>query len=307
MRIACLINHYQYGEYVTEAVDSVLAQSREMDEIVLVDDGSDETHVARARDAAARDKRIRLIEKPNGGQLSCFQTGLSESTAELVIFLDADDVWEPEYAENVLELLKRRPDVDVVATNERHFFPDGKEIVTQMPDRDLGYSMVHSLHKLRQGGAWVGGPTSCLAMRRSILDKIFPVPNPKAWPVCADQALVYGSSLVGARKYFLGTPLVGRRIHGNNYFVGKRPTAEDAFTRRIEWRRLREHLRRRESLPISLIDIVDYEFRTIENPTRREYQTYCRLLNGADIPVRLKARLRVALFRDYYGLRGGGG
>ena len=52
-RVSCLINHYNYGAYVEEAVASVLAQTHAVDEVVLVDDGSDPDHLEAARREAA--------------------------------------------------------------------------------------------------------------------------------------------------------------------------------------------------------------------------------------------------------------
>lgn len=305
MRTACLINHFQYGDYVGEAVDSVLAQTRALDEIVVVDDGSSTEHLAKVRAAAGGNERIRLIEKENGGQLSCFEVGLAESSAEVVFFLDADDVWEPDHVATVVDLLERRPDVDFVAVNRRMFFPDGTESVEGVTTRDLGYSIVHCLHKRSKGGAWVGAPTSCLAIRRPVLDRILPVPNPDAWRVGADRVLVYGSSLAGARKYVIGEPLVRYRVHGSNAYYGNDVAPDLAFTSRVEGRRLSEHLCRRLSLPASLIDLADYEFRTIESPTRKEYHAYRALVRESVSPWRLKRRLYRALAAHYRSSRKG--
>jgi glycosyltransferase involved in cell wall biosynthesis len=297
MRVSCLISHYNYGEFVGEALASVLAQTRVPDEIVLVDDGSSESHRARVREAAASSPRVTLIEKPNEGQLSCFRVGLERSTGDIVFFLDADDRWKPEYVATVLELLERRRDVGFVASARTEFHPDGRVEVHESASRDLGFSVIRCLEA---GGAWIGAPTSCLAIRRSVLDQIFPVPNPQAWRVCADEALVYGASLVGARKYFLGQPLVEYRVHGANAFFDRKDSPERAYMRRLEGRRLTEALRLRMSLPVSLAKMAHYEFRTIERPTRDEYRTYCRLVHRSELPLRRKLRVLTGLFHAYH-------
>lgn len=296
MRVTCLVNHYDYGAFVGEAVASVLAQTRVPDEIVVVDDGSHEPHRTQVRAACAVSPRVTLVEKANEGQLSCFQVGLERSTGDLVFFLDADDRWLPDYVETVARLFEARPDIGFVATNNRDVFSDGTTRANELPSRDLGFSVALCLAR---GGAWVGAPTSCLAMRRSVLDQIFPLPNPRAWRVCADEALVYGSSLVGARKYFLGTPLVEYRIHGNNTFFGKKDSPERAYQRRLEGRRLTEHLRAKLSLPQSLIDIAHYEFKTIEAPTREDYARYRTAVRGTVMPPTRKLRVLFALWRAY--------
>ncbi len=292
----CLINHYQYGAFVGEAIRSVLDQTHALDEIILVDDGSEDGSLEVLRRICSQYPKVRLIAKGNGGQLSCFQSGLDASTADLVFFLDADDVWEPGYVEAVVALLERRPDVDFVATNERRFFEDGRSEVTEAPDRDLGYSIAQSLVG---GGTFVGQPTSCLAIRRGILDQIFPLDGARGWRTCADEALVYGSSLVGAHKYFLGAPLVRYRIHGDNHFFGREYDPKDRLLRSLEVHRLVETLRKRHDLPESLASLSHHEFRTIENPTRAEYRAYRRLIAGSDLLPHRRRRVAWAVWLWY--------
>ena len=303
MRTVCLVNHRDYGKYVGEAVDSVLAQTRPLDEIVVVDDGSDPEHLARARSAAGGDPRIVLFEQPNRGQLSCFQVGLDRSSAELVFFLDADDLWEPGYVESVVGVFEARPEVDFVATNVRRTFVDGDDQVDELPSRDLGFSVVRSLE---EGSSWVGAETSALAMRRSVLERIFPVPDPDAYRISADQVLVYGSSVAGAHKYFLGEALVRYRVHGRNLYYGVEEDPRRAYRRRLEAKRLTEHLRRRLSLPPSLIDIVHLEFRTIERPTEQEYRAYRGLVRRAVLPLWRKVWLGRRLLAHYRSQGGTG-
>lgn len=289
----CLVNHYNYKQFVEATVDSAVDQSRSLDEILVVDDGSCEEDLAEVRRVALKHPEVQLLEKPNGGQLSCFEAGINASKSDVVFFLDADDRWDPRYVETVMALLERRPDIDFVATNDRREFSDGRTEVTERSDRDLGYSITRSL---KNGGAFLGQPTSCLAIRREILERIFPLPQVRGWRTCADEALVYGSSLVGARKFFLAEPLVRYRIHGENHWFGKKYSASDRLLRGLEVQRLVEVLRRREGLPACLAHIAHHEFRTIESPTSEDYSAYQRLVGSSSIGWRRKLRIKTALF-----------
>lgn len=297
MRIACLINHYNYGDFIGETVNSVLAQSRLVDELIVVDDGSDETHLEAVRAISAKSPQVKLIEKQNGGQLSCFQAGLDATDSELVLFLDADDLWEPGYVQSIVDLLEERPDVDFVATNKREFYTDGTDSFEQLPSRDMGYAVVRTLER---GGVWLGSPTSGIAVRRKILEQIFPVPNSSAWRVCADEALVYGSCIAGAHLYFLGEPLVRYRVHGSNAFFGKKDTPTRAYFRRLEGRRLVEHMRKKLGLPSSLVDLIHYELRTIEKPNKNEYGDCWIAVKRANLPWLRRIRLYSGLFAQYH-------
>jgi glycosyltransferase involved in cell wall biosynthesis len=296
MRVTCLINHYNYGEFLLEALDSVLAQTRVPDEVIVVDDGSAPEHLEFVRRVGRSSERVRIVEKSNGGQASCFEAGFAEATGDIVFFLDADDRWLPDYVAAVVGVFAMRPDVDFVATGRVLFDREGMRDGTRKESRYRGHSVVLCLES---GGAWMGETTSCLAIRRQVLARIFPLPNPSGWRVCADEALVYGSSMVGARKYFLGEPLVEYRVHGDNAWYGKRDSPERAFSRRLEGRRLTEALRLRMSLPASLADMAHYEFRTIERPTRSEYRAYQRLVLRSTISWRRKLRVWSGIFFTY--------
>ena len=293
---ACLINHFDYERFIADAVDSAVSQTLALDEIVVVDDGSSPAGLRGVRDACQRHPQVRLLEKANGGQLSCFQAGLDATTADIVFFLDADDIWQAGYVEAVMRVFEERPDIDLVQCNERRVFSDGRSEVTESPSRDLGYSIARSLVN---GDTWTGQPTSCVALRRTALDKIFPLPGFERWRTCADEALIYGSSVVGARKYFIGTPLVDYRVHGGNLFHGQEYCAKARLLRGVEVLRLVERLRRRHDLPESLAHVAHHEFRTIESPTKKEYISYRRLVKHSALPAQRRRRVAFAIWAWY--------
>src|SRR5467141_2905334 len=90
-----LIDTYNYGEFIEEAVSSALAQDfpPEQREILVVDDGSTDDTQERLRKFG---EAIRYLRKPNGGQASAFNFGFEHACGEVIALLDADDVWLPE-------------------------------------------------------------------------------------------------------------------------------------------------------------------------------------------------------------------
>src|ERR1700692_4536840 len=92
--VTVLIDTYNYGRYIEEAVGSVLAQDfpTEQREILVVDDGSTDDTEERLRRFG---DSINYLRKPNGGQASAFNFGLESARGEIVAFLDADDYWLP--------------------------------------------------------------------------------------------------------------------------------------------------------------------------------------------------------------------
>ena len=111
--ISVIIPTYNYGHYVTEAVESVLAQTYGGYEIVVVDDGS--TDDTRARLAGYGD-RIRYVYQDNQGLSAARNTGIRHARGGWIALLDSDDAWHPRKLEIQAAYLKEHPDVDLLAS-----------------------------------------------------------------------------------------------------------------------------------------------------------------------------------------------
>lgn len=89
--ISVIIPVYNVERYLHECIDSVLSQTYQNFEIILVDDGSKDSSPKICDDYATVDSRIRCIHKENGGASTARNVGLDESKGEFVFFLDSDD------------------------------------------------------------------------------------------------------------------------------------------------------------------------------------------------------------------------
>ncbi|MEX0670550.1 MAG: glycosyltransferase family A protein [Pirellulales bacterium] len=102
LRIATVIPLYNGRNYIEQAIESVLGQTRQSDRVVVVDDGSSDDG-AELVVRAFEQHGVELIRTDNGGQSRARNIGVrAASTCDLVAFLDQDDVWYPEHLE-VLE------------------------------------------------------------------------------------------------------------------------------------------------------------------------------------------------------------
>src|SRR5215217_4330239 len=91
--VTALINTYNYGRYLPYAINSVLNQTYPNIEIIVVDDGStDQT----PQIVAQYKGLVRSIRTENGGQGHAFNVGIPLARGELLMLLDADDLWLPE-------------------------------------------------------------------------------------------------------------------------------------------------------------------------------------------------------------------
>jgi glycosyltransferase involved in cell wall biosynthesis len=109
--VSVIIPVYQGERYLGEALESVLAQTRAPEEVIVIDDGStDGTAVV----AASFGSRVTLVRQPNRGTAVARNVGIDRATRPFVAFLDADDVATPERLERQLELLDRDSPPDLV-------------------------------------------------------------------------------------------------------------------------------------------------------------------------------------------------
>ena len=94
--VSIILPVYNSGHFLSDAVDSVLAQSLKNFELLIVDDGSNSAETSRIL-ASFTDSRIRILRKRNGGIASARNVGLDAASGKFIAFLDHDDLYHPDY------------------------------------------------------------------------------------------------------------------------------------------------------------------------------------------------------------------
>ena len=105
-KVSVIIPVYKVEEYLDRCVQSVLAQTHEDMEVLLVDDGSPDNCGALCDGYAKKDSRVRAIHRENGGLSAARNTGLDASTGDYVLFVDGDDYIAPDMVETLLAALE---------------------------------------------------------------------------------------------------------------------------------------------------------------------------------------------------------
>ena len=106
--VSVVIATYNRSRQVKEAIDSVLAQSAPVREIIVVDDGSkDDTR----EQLLSYGDRIRPFFQANGGASAARNLAMRMAQGSWIAFLDDDDVWLPEKIEQQMELVRRNPEL----------------------------------------------------------------------------------------------------------------------------------------------------------------------------------------------------
>ena len=158
LRISVVIPCYNAAAYLEQAVRSVQNQTREVMEIIVVDDGSRDDSRAIAKRLGAR-----VVELPgNSGPAAARNRGIEASNGDVIAFLDADDYWAPTHCADVVSLLEHHPEC-AVAFSRIHRFGTGEESVS--PVFLAADTPTPSLwHLLRDNIV----PQSAVAVRRSV-------------------------------------------------------------------------------------------------------------------------------------------
>lgn len=207
--VSVILDNYNYAQYVGEAIESVLKQTYQDFEVIVVDDGSTDGSRAMIEAYAKKDIRIRPLLKENGGQMSAFNAAFAQTSGDIIALLDSDDYWYPKKLERIVEKHREYRFV------QHYLSHNGKGIYRKVNTgvdwhrvlMEYGYLYNHSV-------------CSALSFDRRLLAPLFPMTEEEKMRYCADGILVMAAlSLTGVGM--IEEELGFYRIHGNNGFAGR--------------------------------------------------------------------------------------
>jgi glycosyltransferase involved in cell wall biosynthesis len=208
--VTVLINAYNYGRFIEEAIDSVLSQDFPMDkvEILVIDDGSTDDTAERVKKYGSR---IRYFYKPNGGQGSAFNLGFKYAQGDIIALLDADDYFLPGKLRRIVEEFQNRPETGMIYhplleldVNSGEFRQTQIALISGFLPDDTSKLLAYRSY-----------PTSGMVFRRQALAEVLPMPE-----TIRLQADAYVSILIPlvAPVFALPEPLSVYRVHGQNLY-----------------------------------------------------------------------------------------
>lgn len=112
--VSVIVPVYNTGRYLNKCIKSILSQTVSDIEVILVNDGSTDDSLDIVNYFAIRDKRIRVINKPNGGLASARNAGLEIAEGEFISFIDSDDWIGRTFLEHLLQTVSSSEQVDIV-------------------------------------------------------------------------------------------------------------------------------------------------------------------------------------------------
>ena len=166
-KFSVVIPVYNTEAYLDHCVESVVAQTFDDLEIILVDDGSPDGAPAKCDAWVEKDSRTRVVHQQNGGLSAARNTGIRSASGEYVLFLDSDDWWEtPAVLEALARQLERTP-VDVLSFNYRKSYDGNLEPLYFAEDIPCSEE-TETIAQMMSRDLWVTGACN-KAIRRTLL------------------------------------------------------------------------------------------------------------------------------------------
>ena len=204
-KVSVVIPTYNYGCFVSEAIDSALGQTHRPEEIIVVDDGStDGTEEA----VNVFVNKVKYLKQTNSGVCAARNRGVAESTGEYIAFLDADDIWEPTKIEKQLAKFAEDADIGLVHCGMREFDSETRETLA-VHDMGMEGSIAEELLLWERPAMNVSG-SAIMISRKAFEDVGGFDPELKCgedWDLCYRIAMKY-------KVGFVPEPLVNYRSHG---------------------------------------------------------------------------------------------
>ena len=127
MKVSFVLPIYNVEKYLSECVESILAQTYSDFEILLVDDGSPDNCPVLCDEWAKKDSRIKALHKPNGGLSDARNYGLEHAQGDYVVFVDSDDFWvNKECLQRLMNVVDAHPECDFIGFNCSYYYSDTK-------------------------------------------------------------------------------------------------------------------------------------------------------------------------------------
>ena len=160
-KVSVIIPTYNLSSMLKITIDSVLVQTEDDLDIIVVDDGS--TDATSAVVNSIGDSRIRYFYKENGGTSSARNFGLARSRGRYIAFLDQDDLWPDRYLEVMVAALEKNREYGLAYTPITLMYSDGAQ--TKSYKNPEGKSGWLTVELFKRGFIW----TSAAVMRKSVL------------------------------------------------------------------------------------------------------------------------------------------
>lgn len=151
-KISVIIPAYNAEKYISKTIESVLQQTYDNFEIIIVNDGSQDNTGAIIKEYQEKDNRIKYIEQENQGETIARNVGMEHATGEYISFLDADDLWMKDALEKLYSKMISTFGCKFVYGRTEEISTSGKHSLVGSKDNKEGYfeDYIHTNNEFRQ-------------------------------------------------------------------------------------------------------------------------------------------------------------
>ena len=167
--ISVVIPLYNKIDYIGACIESVLSQTRQPGEIIIVNDGSTDESDQFVENHFGN--KVRLVQQSNQGVSIARNNGIQQAKFNYIALLDADDQWDVNYLNVITQLISKHPSCDIFATGYQLIYPDRIENPTYsgLDDDFIGELNNYFKHSM---GEWSLLTSSSTVIRKSKLTEI---------------------------------------------------------------------------------------------------------------------------------------
>jgi glycosyltransferase involved in cell wall biosynthesis len=151
--ISVVMSAYNAADYLRESIDSILAQTFGDWEFIIIDDGSTDETLAILRQYESREKRFRIISRPNTGLTKALNEAVAAARGEFIARMDADDISLPQRFEKQIAYLRASPDCVLLGAQIELIDPLGLKIA--LDHRKLNHDEIEAELLAGKGGSVV--------------------------------------------------------------------------------------------------------------------------------------------------------
>jgi len=204
---------YNGGRYLREQLDSIYCQTKQPDEVIVVDDCSTDNTIEILKEFHKKYGLKYYINEKNLGYNKNFEKAITLCSSDFIALCDQDDIWLPEKIEKTYNKLKEYP-------------KDIPALVSSFNSTDINILKCKVKNKCQSGGWHLNftkyASQGCTLMfNKKLKDIIIPIPD----GIMYDAYIGFTAALLGNR-YYIGEQLMYYRIHNDNAFAKKHETSK---------------------------------------------------------------------------------
>lgn len=287
IKVTVVVPVYNASTYLRECIDSVLAQSLQEFEMICIDDGSTDDSLHILEEYAVSDSRIKIIAKGNSGYGSAVNLGIGGAAGEYISIIEPDDYIESDMFQTLYDTAQHY-DLDIVSSDYRWFYDDGKRIFekhTVYDDHNLYDTVLNPCEDVRVLQGRFINPAGLF--RRRFIQEYKIIHNETPGAAFQDRGFCFLSMIQAERIMVLSREFYNYRHDNPTSSISGRDDMDKVIT---EYRMILERLLK-----------MDHKYREfLPEHFRREYESCRYALSRSGDAVQKAALHKISEeFRDY--------